>query len=97
MTSKFLGVAISLACLSFAGAAQAQCVDVFTQIEGNTCKAYVTNSCGRPLRCNVSVEGYTWQGKLYRENGVVRLNNGGQSWYGISGVTACGNANANCQ
>jgi hypothetical protein len=74
------------------GTVQAACIDYFVQKEGNVCKAYVTNSCGYRVKCNVQIEGYAWDGSLYRESGTVRMSHGEQTWYGISGVNACGQA-----
>lgn len=77
--------------------ANASCIAVDVRREGNVCRAYVTNHCGRPLQCFVLIIGYTSGGRSYRESGTVHLGPGRRGSYGIGGVIACGNANAQCQ
>lgn len=77
--------------------AHANCFNVDVRREGSACRAYVTNHCGRPLQCFVSVVGFSAAGRSLRETGTVNLGVGHRGSYGIGPVAACGNANAECR
>ena len=95
MSKSRLSVVLLFSVFSFAS--EAACFSVGVRKEGDTCRAYVSNNCGQPLRCFVSVVGYTSQGQSYRETGTIHVGNGDEEWYGVRRVAACGDANARCE